>query len=217
MKKTLTLTLLMLLSIITYAQPKIGLIVAPGLSMNRPKYLSDVNETIEKESLTLRIKFGLEGDFHLTENYAINTGLVFAPKRISIRASDFNEATTSIVNQVEEYKINYIQLPASLKLFTSEIQPDMKLFFQLGFLLEILLSNEALEQDNVLIEKFKFYDFSFFGGVGVEYGAGINSILYGGIFYDRGLVNIVKDQHSDVTNELSVKMDYLSLRLGVKF
>jgi len=217
MKKSLILIFLISLSAIAYAQPKIGLIVAPGVSTNRIKYLSDVDENLQKERSALRIKFGLEADFYVTETYALNTGLIFAPKRVSVRATDFNETTTSITNQVEEYKVQYLQIPTSLKLFTSEIQPDMKLFFQLGFLTEILVYNEAIDPDNVLVEKFKFYDFSFSGGAGVEYGAGINSILYGGIFYDRGLVNIVKDQNSDLANELSVKMDYISLRLGIKF
>ncbi|MGL1888462.1 MAG: PorT family protein [Reichenbachiella sp.] len=217
MTKTLTLIALLLITSFSYAQPKIGLTVSPGFSMSRVKYDSDTGENIKDGDPAFRVKFGLEFDFPLTENYAFSTGLIFAPKRATIQASSFNQATSEIVNQTEEYKVQYLQIPLSLKLFTSEIQPDLKLYFQLGFTGEILLYNEPLDQDYVLVEDFRFFDFSFTGGAGVEYGAGVNSTLYAGVFYDRGLVNIVSEQHPDINNDLAVFMDNISLRVGIKF
>lgn len=217
MKKYLVLIPAVFWTVLSYAQPKIGLTVSPGLSMSRVKYLPNDDTQVDKGDLAFRAKFGLEFDFPVTNNYAVSTGLIYAPKRVSIETSNFDEATTTILNQKEEYKAQYLQIPLTLKLFTSEIQPDLRVFFQLGFMGEILLYNEKLDRDNVLVEDFRFFDFSFTGGAGLEFGPEINSQLYGGIFYDRGLVNIIHKQNSDLSDDLAVRMDMIHLKLGIKF
>ncbi|UXP33573.1 PorT family protein [Reichenbachiella agarivorans] len=217
MKKTLLPLLLLFLSLVSYAQPRIGLTVSPGFSFTDVKYDPNDDTQVSKDGTALRAKFGLEFEFPLAPNYSFVTGLIFAPKKLSVKASNFDEIRTSIFNQTEQYKIQYLQIPVTLKLYTNEIQPDMKLFFQLGFMGEILLYSEPLDKDNVLIDKFRFFDVSFTGGVGVEYGAGINSLLYGGVFYDHGLVNVVNDQNNDLSADLSIRMHMLHLKLGIKF
>ena len=211
MKKIILASLLISLSFLTYAQPNIGLVVGPSISMNRVKYIDDANLDYSNDGSALRFRFGLEADFMLSETYAFSTGLLFAPKRAGFTITPLNGSAQS----TEDYKVHYLQLPVTLKLFTTEIQPDLKLFFQLGFKGEIKLFDEAFEEDYVLIEKFHLFDCSFTGGVGVEYGAGVNTVFYGGIFYDRGLVDIVKSSNAD--NALTTKMHSLDLKLGLKF
>lgn len=117
----------------------------------------------------------------------------------------------------EVYNLQYLQIPISLKLYTTEIQPDLRPFFQIGFLTEVKLFDEPIYPTYDLVEDFKFYDVSFLGGMGVEYGAGVNTVLYLGLFYSRGLVNIVKTTTDPVDEILVAKMDAFNLRLGVKF
>ncbi|SHJ97410.1 Outer membrane protein beta-barrel domain-containing protein [Reichenbachiella agariperforans] len=217
MKKCLALLPLLFSCVICIAQPNIGLTVSPGFSFTRTTYQPSDDSQVSKGDMAFRAKFGLEIDFPITETYAFSTGILFAPKKISVVASDFDQITTSIINQKEEYKAQYLQIPATLKLFTSEIQPDLRLFFQLGFMGEILLYDQAFDKDYIMIEKFRFFDFSFTGGIGVEYGAEINTRLYAGVFYDRGLVNVVRDQNDDLAADLSIRMDMLHLKVGVKF
>ncbi|SMD35155.1 Outer membrane protein beta-barrel domain-containing protein [Reichenbachiella faecimaris] len=211
MKKIVPALLLVSIAFLGYAQPKLGLIVGPSLSMNQVKYIDDGNFDYSNDGAAFKFRFGLEADFMLSETYAFSTGAIFAPKRagFSINPTDGSAPST------QDYKVHYLQLPVTLKLFTSEIQPDLKLFFQLGFKGEIKLFDEPFKEDYDLIEKFHLFDCSFTGGVGVEYGAGINTVLFGGIFYDRGLVNIVKSSIAD--NSLTSKMHTLDLKLGLKF
>ena len=101
---------------------------------------------------------GLEADFALTETYSFNTGLIFAPKRagFSINPTDGSPSVT------EDYKVHYLQIPVTLKLFTSEIQPDIKAFFQLGFKGEIKLFDEPFNENYTLIDEFQPFDCSFY-------------------------------------------------------
>ncbi|MEO9965963.1 MAG: porin family protein [Reichenbachiella sp.] len=211
MKNIVLATLLFLISFGIYAQPQLGLVVGPSISMNRVKYKSDPLLDITNDGSKLKFKFGLEADFLLSENYAFNTALIFAPKRAgyTITPTDGSGSFT------EEYKVHYLQIPVTIKLFTSEIQPDIKAFFQLGFKGEIKLFDEPFREEYTLIEEFHMFDCSFTGGFGVEYGAGVNTVFYGGIFYDRGLVDIVKS--SLAPNTLTTKMDMLDLKIGLKF
>ena len=208
MKKLSISAVLIMLAFSSLAQVKIGLVVAPGFSSNRVKFQED---TIGNDGSEFRTKFGLEFDFQASDNYAFSTGLIFAPKRVGISVDGPNESFK------EEYKVQYLQIPATLKLFTNEVQPDLKVYFQLGFMGEILLYTEALDNNSPLIEDFRFYDFSFTGGAGVEYGAGVNTIIYGGIFYDHGLANIVSDQAPSVNGDLTVRTRFTSLKVGLKF
>lgn len=210
MKKITVAFLLVLVSVFAQAQVHLGLVVAPSVSMNRVKYIDDVSGDVLNDGSALRFKFGLEADYMLSETYAFSTGLIFAPKRAGYTISPIGDDA-----RTEDYKVHYLQLPVTLKLFTSEIQPDLKLFFQLGFKGEVKLFDEPFKEDYELINDFHLFSCSFTGGVGVEYGAGVNTVIYGGIFYDRGLVNIVKS--SEATNSLTTKLDMLDLKIGLKF
>lgn len=211
MKKITPVLFLMLLAFAGYSQPKLGLVVGPSISMNKVKYIDDADFNYTNDGSAFKFRFGLEADFMLSETYAFSTGAVFAPKRAGFTIDPLDGSAPS----TQDYKVHYLQLPATLKLFTSEIQPDLKLYFQLGFKGEIKLFDEPFKEDYDLIEKFHLFDCSFTGGVGVEYGAGVNTVLYGGIFYDRGLVNIVKSSIAE--NSLTAKMHTLDLKLGLKF
>ena len=210
MKKIILAFSFILVSFFAFAQPNLGLVVGTGVSMNKVKYVQDASQDILNDGSAIKFKFGLEADFMLSETYAFSTGLIFSPERAGYTIQPIGGATYT-----EDYKVHYLQLPVTLKLFTSELQPDLKAFFQLGFKGEIKLFDEPIKEEYTLIDEFKFYDCSFTAGVGVEYGAGVNTVLYGGIFYDHGLVDIVKS--SQASNTLITKMKMLDLRVGLKF
>ena len=210
MKKFPIAFLLIFVSFVSYAQPKIGLTFAPGISLNRVKdKSSNSNVDVSKYESVFKFKFGMEADFMVSDTYSFSTGLFFAPKRLSMT---YNDGTSS---RVEIYRLQYVQIPVTLKLYTSEIQPDIKAFFHLGFLFEVKVFDEAFDESYNLVDEFEFFDVAFQFGLGIEYGAGINSILYGGIYYERGLVNVVK--RTSTADDIIAKIDHLSLRLGIKF
>lgn len=204
MKKFL-FSLLILLSIGSMAQVKLGLKLAPVISANRAK--NDA-QTVENDGSKMKFSIGLVADKVLSDTYYLSTGLIYLPKRAAFRNAD---GTVE-----EEYKLQYLQIPATLKLFTNELAPDMKAYLQLGAALEIKVFDEAEDPTYINIEKFTPIDIPVILGAGIEYRAGINTTLFGGFSYQRGLINAVNEA-SAAFEDLQLRNAVFSIDLGVKF
>ncbi len=204
MKKFL-FSLLILLSIGSMAQVKLGLKLAPVIAANRAK--NDA-QTVDNDGSKLKFSVGLIADKTLSDTYFLSTGLIYLPKRIAFKDAD---------NTVEEeYKLQYIQIPASLKLFTNEIAPDLKGYLQVGSAIEILVFNEEEDPAFTTIEKFNPIDIPVIIGAGVEFRAGINTTLFGGFSYQRGLINVVNEAEA-AFEDIQLRNTVFSIDLGVKF
>lgn len=212
MKKYILFSLLSVIALGAVAQPKVGLTFGPSLSLSRVKFKADDGD-ITNDGSAARFRFGLELDLPVgaSESYVFSTGLIYTPKRAGFRIEDPAGNVTK-----EDYRLQYLQLPLTLKLYVREIQPDLTAYFQLGFLAEFKLFSEPIEDDFTLIKQFRFFDTSFVFGAGVEYGAGVSSVIYGGLFYNRGLMNIVQTTQG-AGAELTSKLDMLGLQVGLKF
>lgn len=203
------------------AQSKLGLKFSPAISSNR---VSLVDSLYDAESIKTPFKFsaGLIFDYEITETYYFSTGLIFIPKYLGVRVTDDPDGTfdPTLPNpQSQDYRVNYLQLPATLKLFTNEIQPDMKIYFQVGGALEFKIFDEPLDETYTLVEKFNPLDASVLFGGGVEYRAGVNTTLFGGFTYQRGLVNAINESSVNFQNNegLFVRNSFISLDVGIKF
>jgi hypothetical protein len=126
------------------AQTKLGLKFSPSASLNR---ISNQSDTINfsDDGAAVRFLFGLTADMPLSDTYAFSTGVIYTPKHVAYGATLQN--TGDILFDLEEYRIHYFMVPVSLKLYTNEIQPDAKLYFQVG----------AIEQPPVVAESSKQY------------------------------------------------------------
>ncbi|MBV6645624.1 MAG: PorT family protein [Cyclobacteriaceae bacterium] len=196
-----------------FSQTKLGLKFSPVFANSRVEFLSD-SADIENDGSAFRFSIGLVVDYPLTETYYFSTGLVVVPKRVGITVVGENGFTPD--NPREEYNLQYLQVPISLKLYTNEIRPDMSIYFQVGGALEIKLNDKPLEEEYQLIEKFDPFDANVMLGAGVEYRAGINTILYGGLNYQRGLLNAVNSS-PQLVDELIIRNTVFMIDLGVKF
>lgn len=212
--KRILLTALLLFSItFAFSQHRIGLKLSPTLSFNR---IDSESERIDYTSngVGARFIFGPTFDYFLGENYYISTGILYAPKRAGISA---------IVNDTrrrvdERYNLQYIQIPATLKLYTNELALDTRLYFQLGGLIEFKIADRAAQTDIFLVDRFRPYDFSTLLGTGVEYRIGVNTVLYGGISYIRGLLNLATRQTANpIFDQFTLKNDLLALDIGIMF
>ena len=201
---------------IAQAQTKIGIKFAPTLSANRIDSGSKTY-SVSPNGVGGRFIFGPIADILITDNYYFSTGILFAPKRIGIEVRDPGNNTHE-----QTYKMQYIQLPATLKLFTNELALDTRVYFQLGTLLDIKVSDKAQEDYTTspspgeFIDRTRFFDLGVYLGSGVEYRLGYNTILFGGIFYNRGLINAVT-RTLNAGPDINVKNDLIGLELGVKF
>jgi hypothetical protein len=197
-----------------YAQSTIGLKFSPTLSTNRVSHTSGEGYSVSSNGVGGRFIFGPIFDLFITDNYYFSTGLLFAPKRIGITVTDPTLPTPATAQQV--YNLQYLQLPANLKLFTNELALDTRVYFQLGGSLDFKISGKAQDDYDIpYIERTRLFDFSIQLGTGVEYRLGYNTILFGGFMYNRGLVNAVTRSPGELG--MNVRNDLLGLDLGIKF
>jgi hypothetical protein len=218
MKKTFLLCFFALLFIQGYSQKvRLGLKFAPGAAFSR---VNESNDTLTfgGKGLGLRFVAGPEINFILGQNYVFTTGLWYMSKRSALKIKELN------VNQV--YNLQYLQLPAILKLYTNDIAVDTKLYFQIGATADIKLQQKGkgLKEYEKYINKFRIYDFSAVVGAGLQLQMGQNTYIYGGITYFRGLMNsisniqgFVKDGVYVAPGKIQLKNDLLSLDFGIRF
>lgn len=207
-KNTILLALLLVaMASPAWSQVELGLQFSPSLSFNR---INDDDAAIDLSSdgVGLRMVGGLMGDVYLQENYYFSTGLFFVSKRVGIEDA---------ANNVDEaYRLHYLQVPATLKLFTNEVALDMRIYFQVGLTLDVNIMEDNITDEATYIQNFRNFDSNVLLASGLEYRIGYSTTVYGGLSYRRGLVNVVKDPGPDV-GDVIIKNDLLSLDLGVKF
>ena len=209
MIKNILLIVFLFGAFLSHGQFKIGLQFSPALSTNRVVTESDTL-SIDSDGSGLKFAAGAIIDIELTESYFFSTGLLLVSKRAGLEAASQNLSTK------EEYSLQYIQIPLSLKLFTNEVALDKKIFFQVGGSLEFNVKEDPKQTSNIFIDDFKLFDSSLLLGVGMEYRMGVSTTAYGGFSYHRGLVNNIAD-HIAMDEGFILKSDYISLDLGVKF
>lgn len=233
MKKTLTLILATVLSTNIFAQLKAGLKLSGTFALNSVTDNSGSADSINysNSSLGLRYSAGLNLDFHINKSVAFGTGLWFTVKRAGFTSSYILNNASYDVNEV--YNLQYLQIPLTLKMFTNNIADDMKLYFQLGPSLDIkinekLLSNSpsskpiytaANDADRAV---FSYFDCSIIAGAGVEWQMAESTALFGGLSYNRGLINTFNPllkwpNGTHVDADITNKTSSISIDLGVKF
>jgi hypothetical protein len=101
----------------------------------------------------------------------------------------------------------------------------MKLYFQLGTLATINFYEKFKESDPSYSgdydTKYNTFDMSLYVGAGVQYKLGESNALFGGLYYNRGLMNQF-DGSTNYTNEKLKKQakyntDLVGLEVGVTF
>jgi hypothetical protein len=210
MKKYILVCVLMFLSIRLYSQVNIGLSVQPGILANRVS--TDVDTLrIDNNGSKVKLWLGIFFDMELRKNYYFTLGLNWAPKNIRLKMVNDNGQNTLNV------KLQYLQIPLWLKLYTDEIALDKRLYFQLGPALEFKLEQSPdKSMAQFYIDKINFWDIGLHFGTGMEFRLGENTMLSGGLFYYRGLVNAIKTD-SALSGKIRAKNDFYALNLSIKF
>jgi hypothetical protein len=211
--RILFLLLPVFLCLESHAQLRMGLKLAPSLSTSRFDSSSD---TVRFSNFKSGIRFsgGLTVDIPIamSSNYYFSTGALFASKRVGVTA--FNTQQNREVNEV--YGMQYLQIPATVKMLTAEVGLDKRVYFQVGPLLEFNLHEKKQRESQFYVENFRFIQTSLFFASGMEFQLGMNTRVYGGFSYTRGLSNVVS-RTVRLDKDLTIKADLLSLELGIKF
>jgi hypothetical protein len=206
MKKLLFSTLFLFSVCTAEAQVRFGFKAAPNISFNRIDAEAD-NTDFRTDGVGLRFQLGPVFDIEFKENHYFSTGLIFTSKRSTFIADSINTSYT------ENYNPQYLQVPITLKLFTEEIGLDKKIYFQFGGTVDFMTNREG-DAENI-VQSFKFFDLNSLLAIGLEYGIGINTKLFGGLVYQRGLLNVINDNLYN--DNFKLRNDFVGLEVGVIF
>lgn len=203
---------------------RFGIKVAPNLGFIKP----DTKE-LKNDGSRFGYSFGLMGDFMIgaNQNYAFSTGLFLN--------NVGGKTTFPMLNQnlTTETKLQYIELPLTLKLKTNEIG-YMTYYGQIGFGAAFNISAKSdFDQydplsgkitritDEDIMDNTQLFKASLILGLGMEFNFSGNTSALVGVTYNNGFTNINKD--TEITDaqgnktELKAKQSYLELTLGVFF
>ena len=210
MKRYIFVLVIFIGSTQAFSQAKVGLQLSPTISSSRIETQSNTY-SLKSDGAQLKFKFGLIADFMLADNYYFSTGLLYVPKQVTLIATEEPNLRTL----TEEYNLQYLQIPLTMKLYTNEITLDTRLFFNIGATAELAIS-EKFDIDNEVIGDYKLFDSSLLLGAGVERNIGVNTAVYIAVVYNRGLINPIANA-LDIGQKIILKNDMLSLDLGIKF
>ncbi len=213
--KKIWIVILTLLSVnLSYGQTKLGLKLSPSFINNRV-LSSVVPKNANSPGLRLRTSIALTIDMPLSGvsgDYYMNTGIGYISKLVKMDVDGQNGDP----DIVKKYNIQYLQIPFTLKLYTSELAVDKRFYFQLGPMFDIKIHDKEDNPQVEVIQKFRPIDISLVFAIGIDYRIGTETTVYGGIRYSRGFVNLAK-QNAPEFGDLILKNDAFGIDIGIRF
>ena len=215
MKKYILLVVFLLGTTVTRAQGQLGIKLSPSLSLNR-MYTSPNNAGFSRAGAAFGFKPGASYDYPIRDNCYVSTGLLYVAQHVAIK----NEALSPSIR--EEHALYYLQVPMLLKLYTSELTLDTRLYVALGILGQIKINarNTSLQksQTKPFLEAFRRWGMAGLLGVGVEYNTSLSTSVFVGISYQYGFSNVIDKQAQHLCpSPVMGYSDLLSIDLGIRF
>lgn len=178
-------------------------------------YLSSEETSFERDGIRLGFSYGLLIDYGFAENYAFATEL-----SVTTNGGKFSTKLNDTVYS-NSYMLQYVEVPLTLKLRTSEIG-SMRYYGQFGLSLGVNVKarNEssktygATTSDVVrtdIEDEINLLRMGLIIGAGVEYGITGNTELTAGITFNNGFTDIASDDNMKIINS------YFALNIGVLF
>jgi len=209
---------------------KFGFKLSPCVSYSRVIDKDDKDGIdFKRTGSTVKMIVGPYIDFGLNDNVTFTTGIWYSPRSV-ILSGKYTDATGGTTTSTSQYNLQYLMIPLYFKFYTNEITSGMKIYFMLGGSFDIKLVEKKSGDDNIgLLEAakeegrplFNYIDASTLLGAGVEYNLKDVLTIFGGLSYNRGLVNTVNPLLEINGNKpyqnIAIKNNMISLDLGVKF
>jgi opacity protein-like surface antigen len=193
---------------------RLGLTAHPTIGWVKP----DIGKS---NGVSLGFSYGLIGDFNFTQNYSFSTGLTITTvngKSTEIVTSNNGSATPSQAEYELKYKIQYVEVPLTLKLKTVKIN-EVRYYGQFGLSNGILIgakqdiniTNGSSTKDVNIKDDIKFYRAGLIIGAGAEFDVSGNTSLTTGITFNNGFSDITSSKNSTIRNH------YVGINIGVFF
>ena len=187
-------------------QIQLGLRFAPNVSLNR---LTDNVSTINYDLNGAGLKFsaGPTVDYFFSDNYAISSGLWYTVKRSSLTSDQMDKNTRT--------NIQYIQLPISVKFLTNDLPQEMQLYFQLGGTMDFKIAEKHKNYPVPPGKLYSAFDLGLLISGGTQIPIGDTTKAFMGITYNRGLINLIKD--NSLNNDLKLFSNLIGIETGIIF
>jgi hypothetical protein len=212
MKKYLLILFFSAIATYSFAQEQISIKISPGLSYGRVHTDPDT-ANFKSDGMALRGKLGAVYDWLIKENYYLSTGAFFVAKQISIKKDD-------ISNLKEQHEIQYLQVPVLLKLYTSEIMLDTRLYVEFGITGALKINDRVtnLVGNEQFVTKLRRWELGGIIGCGVEYNFSLFTSVFAGISYQPAFSSVFLDQRDISTfPKLFGYADLITIDIGIKF
>ncbi|GAB3986993.1 hypothetical protein GCM10028807_05590 [Spirosoma daeguense] len=196
---------------------------APSLNINAVQG-SGTYAGFKDNGVGVRMSLGPSLDyFFFKDRYAFSTGLWYTIKRSGFQMPGTFGGTRwnpSLPEKESIYNLQYIQLPATVKLFANNIGPNLRLYVQTGGIFSVKLAEKPLDEStNGLYtaevgenqRHYGFGDIELLLGTGIQYKINQHNAFNLGLSYQRGLINVARG------SELVSKSRIVALELGFKF
>lgn len=193
------------------AQDQISIKISPALSYARA-YKDPNTNNFGSEGVALMGKLGVVYDWPIKGNYYLSTGAFFVAKQIGIK-----DTTNNIK---EQHNIQYLQVPVLLKLYTSEVALDTRLYVEVGITGAVRINARVtkLLGANQPMIKLRMWEIGALLSCGVEYNLSLFTSIFAGISYQPSLSSIVLDQvGSSSLPKIYAYADLVTLDIGIRF
>ncbi|MFM2428340.1 MAG: hypothetical protein RL012_224 [Bacteroidota bacterium] len=215
MKKYILLVGLFLSTAVTHAQGRLGIQLSPSISINRV-YTNPNNAGFSSAGVAFRFKLGPTYDYPIQDHCYVSTGLLYSVQHLAIK----NEKLSPNIR--EKHLLHCLQVPLLLRLYTSELTLDTRLYASLGVVGQIRVNarNTELQEsrDKSFIEEFRRWGLAGLLGVGVEYNISPSTSVFTGVSYQYGLSSVLaKQAQNPSASQVIGYSDMLILDLGVRF
>lgn len=210
---------------------KLGFKFSPTVSYARVIDKDDKDGVeLKRNGSAIKMIVGPYIDFGLNDNVTFTSGIWYSPRSVSLSAKYTEPISGGTITSTSQYNLQYLMIPLYFKFYTNEITSGMKIYFTLGGSFDIKLVEKKNGDDNIGLltaakeegrPLFNYIDASTLVGAGVEYNLKDILTIFGGISYNRGLVNTVNPLLEINGNKpyqnIAIKNNMISLDLGVKF
>ena len=203
---------------------RLGIGASPAIS-----WLNSDYGNIENDGTKTAIKFGINIDYRILDNYFFSSGIFLSTQSGKLKYNDpnlpflisdslymFNTDGTSGVSI--EYQLKYIEIPLGLKLKTNEIG-YLTYFAKFGInpmfnLSAIGNANQGSVVDEDLNDEVNFFNLGYHIGGGLDYALSGNFILTAGVSYNQGFLDITSSTYREKEKTI---LNNVSLDLGIFF
>lgn len=214
MKQITLLTILLVLSISSWAQTHMRLSFTASPSIN---WMHTTSDHVTEQKAVLGYDFGIMSDvfFSVNENYSLSTGLLVVNTggKTSYRADQpFTFAGETLPQTVDiRYRLRYLEVPLSLKLRTNEFH---RVYYWGLFGVSPMInigangdsSEGSLNKDSIH-DEVNLFNMAMNVGLGFDFDLGASNAVSAGLIYQNGLADVTTDNaFSDKVNVNSLKI-----------